>query len=179
MIDSKEDTVEPMPSDETEGEVQSPEQAEPTSAFKEGKWYKIGASGISKSIGTFGINEIFTVTSKDRKNQTAILTNIAGQQTTIKLSLLKALKEPDVYKLASISIGDEFKIPEEKILNEQGIDIPNHVKERTVAGSVLKVVGIMNGGSMVEVKLANGSAFLVSAEVLSKFNRKRTKSKKA
>jgi hypothetical protein len=178
MIDSKDDTLEPKAEEQAEGDVPSAEP-EQTSAFTDGKWFKIGASGISRSIGSFGINEIFTVTSKDKKAQTAVLTSITGQQTTIKMALLDTLKEPDVYKLASISIGDEFRIPEENLLNEQGIDMPNHVKERTITGSILKVVGIMNGGSMVEVRLANGSAFLVSAEVLSKLKRKRTKSKKA
>lgn len=161
----------------TEQEILEP--AEPTAVFKEGKWFKLGTAATAREFGNFVINEIFTVTSVDESTKQAVLTNIHGKQTTINKALLDTLDESLVYQLVPISIGDKFRIPKEEQLKEMGMEIPLHVKERISPGAVIKVKGICNNGSMIEVSLWNGNSFLISPEVLSKFRRKSGKGKKA
>lgn len=170
----------------TEKTVEAPETAaeqvepaEPTVVFKNGKWFKLGPSAISRKFGEFGINEIFTVTSVYESTNQVVLTNIRGQQTTINKALLDTLDESLVYQLVPIAIGDKFRIPNEEKLKEMGIEMPLHVKERISPGAIIKVNGICNNGSMIEVSLWNGNSFLICPEVLSKFRRKSGKGEKA
>lgn len=156
--------------------VQEPEQV---SAFNKGKWYKLGSSATANTLGAFGLNEIFTVTSVDANSNLAVLTNILGKQTTVHTSLLKVLEQTDTYELVPINTGDKFRIPKESQLEEMGFDLPAHIKERINPGAVLKVVRICNNGSMIEVSLWNGSSFLICPEILSKFRRKSDHGKKA
>jgi hypothetical protein len=157
------------PEEQPDQIVQEPEQV---SAFNDGKWYKLGSSATANKLGTFGLNEIFTVSAAEANADQVVLTNIMGKQTTVHKSLLKVLEQKDTYELVPINIGDKFRIPKEEKLEEMGFDLPAHIKERINPGAVLKVVRICNKGSMIEVSLWNGNSFLICPEILSKFRRK-------
>jgi len=143
-----------------------------TTVFDDGQWYKLGHLKDISGVDGLLNNEIFKVVFEKSDTDILIVNTIKGEQKRIQRSAFMAMQEPHLFALAPINVGDAFRLPGKKELEELGMNLPTFLDGRINTGAIMRVRAIHNGGSIFEVEFKNGLSFNVLPEILSKFKRK-------